>query len=100
MKLDIKFNVKINEDLVDDFHKSFLRIAYEAEADAKRLAAVDTGRLRNSIHLVRKSDWWYRLQDGVPYGVHQEFGTYKMTAHPFFRPASAMANTKIIKLFS
>ena len=29
----------------------------------------------------------YILFDGVDYGIHQEFGTVKMAAHPFFVPA-------------
>jgi hypothetical protein len=29
----------------------------------------------------------YTIQDGVEYGVHQEFGTSKMAAHPFLIPA-------------
>lgn len=27
------------------------------------------------------------LHDGTDYGVHQEFGTHKMAAHPFMTPA-------------
>jgi HK97 gp10 family phage protein len=29
--------------------------------------------------------------DGTRYAIYQEFGTYKMAAHPFFRPALALA---------
>ena len=29
----------------------------------------------------------YIVADGVNYGIHQEFGTHKMAAHPFFVPA-------------
>lgn len=29
----------------------------------------------------------YIVADGVSYGIHNEFGTVKMSAHPFMRPA-------------
>lgn len=66
------------------------RRAIRVESAAKRLAPVDTGRLRSSIT-------WALYRDGrglyaevgsrVLYAVFQELGTRYMRAHPFLVPA-------------
>jgi HK97 gp10 family phage protein len=47
------------------------------------------GALRNSITSESKmtGDMTFTVSDGVEYGVYQEFGTSKMAAQPFMRPA-------------
>jgi len=57
------------------------------ERHAKRLAPVDTGTLRASIHTVKIDNYTVEVRDGVHYGVYQEYGTSKMAAQPFMRPA-------------
>lgn len=58
---------------------------------AKRLAPVDTGRLRASIHLEpNKPADTMKVSDGVNYGSHQEFGTVYNRPQPFMRPALAI----------
>ena len=54
---------------------------------AANAAPVDTGALRNSIKATRKDDllWW--VHDGEDYGIYQELGTSRMSAHPFMVPA-------------
>jgi HK97 gp10 family phage protein len=60
---------------------------------AKALAPVDTGLLRRSIKAeVIKTPNSVSGVVGislleVPYAVHQEFGTWKMKAQPYLRPA-------------
>jgi HK97 gp10 family phage protein len=54
---------------------------------AMSLAPVDTGALKNSIHLEITSPASAIVADGVEYGIYQELGTYKMAAHPFLVPA-------------
>jgi len=99
MKLRLEIKIKDNtEKFYNDLVKRFKKIAYEMEADAKRFCPVDTGRLRSSIQLQPINEFHYRLQDGVDYGIHVEYGTFKMTAHPFFRPALDIARMKI-KMF-
>lgn len=52
---------------------------------AREMVAVDTGETRDSITVTG---------DGVSVGgaaVYLEFGTYKMAAEPFFRPAADAA---------
>lgn len=58
-----------------------------AETHAKRYSPVDTGNLQGSI-----THWQYNenteiIGTDVEYAPYQEFGTYKMAAHPFLRPA-------------
>ena len=61
--------------------------AAETIADiARRLVPVDTGYLKSSIyalHLARHS----QVKVGAKYAGYVEFGTYKMAAQPFLRPA-------------
>ena len=53
---------------------------------AKDLCPVDTGFLRDSGHLEPNSDDVPIVFD-APYASYVEFGTYKMEAQPFLRPA-------------
>ena len=59
------------------------------EEIAKIKVPVDTGRLKNSIFLspMQRGSRNYLLADGVDYGIHLEYGTYKMLPQPFFRVA-------------
>lgn len=74
--------------------KDLARRAIKVESAAKRLAPVDTGRLRSSVthELGADSDGLVaRVGTNVHYAVHQEFGTSRMSAHPFLRPALGAA---------
>ena len=53
---------------------------------AQDLCPVDTGFLRDSGHLSPESDDVAIIFD-APYASYVEFGTYKMEAQPFLRPA-------------
>lgn len=62
------------------------RAVEDAETIAKVNAPVDTGTLRNSImHDVDGLEG--AIYTNVEYAPYQEYGTYKMAAHPFFTPA-------------
>src|SRR5258706_11186897 len=58
-------------------------------SEAAQNAPIDTGALRSSILAESKmtDDMTFTVQDGVEYGVYQEFGTSRMAAHPFLIPA-------------
>lgn len=49
--------------------------------------AVDTGRLRQSIGVQKVAQGHYRVGTNVQYAPLLEFGTRKMAARPFMRPA-------------
>lgn len=56
------------------------------EGFAKALSPVDTGRLRDSItYTVQESST--TIGTNVEYAPYVEFGTYKMSAKPYLKPA-------------
>jgi len=57
------------------------------EAHAKRLCPVRTGTLRASLHTVQLRWDLVEVRDGVIYGKWVEYGTSKMAAQPYMRPA-------------
>lgn len=63
------------------------RAGLSLEEHAKRLCPVDTGTLRASLHTVRIDAETVEVRDGVKYGKFVEYGTVKMQAQPFLRPA-------------
>jgi len=70
--------------------KDLARRATKVESAAKRNAPVDTGRLRSSItHELGQAgrDLVARIGTNVDYAPHVEFGTYRMSAQPYLRPA-------------
>ena len=63
------------------------RTSYNVQAGAQMRAPVDTGALKNSLHVEHMARLLNRVADGVEYGIYQEFGTHKMAAQPFLIPA-------------
>lgn len=56
----------------------------------------DTGRLANSITFDRLGDLTAVVETKVEYSVHLEYGTSRMAARPFFRPAVERMRPKYI----
>lgn len=54
---------------------------------AKFYAPVDTGALMGSIEVDEVTDTVATIAPHVEYAEHQEFGTSRMAAHPYMRPA-------------
>lgn len=65
--------------LLDEFSKKATQLIAER---ARGKAPVRTGRLRSSIKAIRE-----RVEVGAPYGKYVEFGTRRMPARSFLRPA-------------
>lgn len=68
------------------------KTAFDIEADAKALAPVDTGNLRNSISTDISGDGRFagmtaEVGPTAEYGVYQEYGTSVMAAQPYLAPA-------------
>lgn len=66
------------------------RRALKVERQAKHLAPVDTGRLRDSITHAMATDaegLYVDIGSNVEYAIYQELGTRFMAAHPYLRPA-------------
>lgn len=69
------------------------------ETDAKAMAPVDTGLLRGSITSVPEG-MTCEIGTNVEYGIYQEFGTYKMAAHPYLVPALVNNEEAILELIA
>jgi HK97 gp10 family phage protein len=54
---------------------------------ARDMAPVDTGELRGSIHARPTGHKSAEVVAEARYAAYVEFGTYKMSAQPFFMPA-------------
>jgi HK97 gp10 family phage protein len=68
------------------------KTALDIEADAKQLAPVDTGNLRNSISSDITGDGRHGAMSAeigptAEYGVYQEYGTSTQPGQPFLSPA-------------
>ncbi len=93
LKMETDFNeVAEGQKLIGKLKKALLEVMFSVERHAKRLAPVDTGRLRAGIHVnPKKPSVKITVSDSVEYGVYQEFGTSTMRAQPFMRPARDIA---------
>lgn len=61
-------------------------VARAVRDDMERLCPVDTGLLKSTIEVEAVGDTTY-VSVGTDYWMHLEFGTSKMAAQPFIRPA-------------
>jgi HK97 gp10 family phage protein len=50
---------------------------------------VDTGALKNSIHVEKTGEFSRAIVTGTEYAAHLEFGTENMAARPFMGPMAA-----------
>jgi len=74
------------------------KAAFDIEGRAKDAAPVDTGNLRNSIRTEVAADGLSAVVGThVEYAIYQEYGTYKMAAHPYMRPAADAVRPSFIK---
>lgn len=71
------------------------KIAALISAEAKHFSPVDTGRLRASIHIEPLGPLEYQICTNVYYAIYQEFGTSRMKAHPYMRPAAAKVRSML-----
>jgi HK97 gp10 family phage protein len=63
------------------------KTAKDVEARAKVRAPVDTGALKGSIQARPVDELTSEVVVGQEYGIYQEFGTVRMPARPYLRPA-------------
>lgn len=89
----VKTNVKAILDSMsgDRLGKAVMAGAFVLEAAAKMKTPIDTGNLVNSINteLISSDETsaFAEVGTGVEYAEHVEFGTSKMVAQPYMRPA-------------
>ncbi len=100
VKLDTRELDKLADSLNMETDRVIASAAFQVEAEAKARAPVDTGALKNSIHTEPKGNKIYWVADGVEYGIYQEFGTHRMSAHPFMMPAVEKVRKQLDKMFA
>jgi len=94
---DSKLRTEVNQKVKANMEKACLLV----ENDAKRFVAVLTGNLRGSItHEIKvtKNEVKGVVGTNVNYAIPQEYGTSKMAAHPYLRPALKKNIPKIKQL--
>lgn len=64
-------------------------------SEAQSNAPVDTGFLRDSIHVAEESDTSVSVVADAEYAAYVEYGTSRMAAQPFFEPAVENARAEI-----
>lgn len=95
MSVSLTVSVRIDTAIIDALSAAapakakaaVMKGAFMIEGDAKQMAPVDTGALRNSIESEEGQGISAVVHDGVEYGIWQELGTRKMAAQPFMIPA-------------
>ncbi len=84
-----------NTELIKQATRQAVRVALEAvglqaenntKTQITKVGAVDTGRLRNSITHTSDEDTAY-VGTNVEYAAYVEYGTSKMAARPYLKPA-------------
>lgn len=89
------------EDLELRTEADLYRLGIKTQNAARRLCPVDTGRLRASIQAVRGKDAkgpYVDVGTNVEYAIPVEFGTDRMAAQPFLRPAMNQAVDEMKRL--
>lgn len=79
---------KLGRELPPKCNQTVQKAALKCETYAKDVCPVDTGALRNSIeaHSVDANTW--EIAPHTEYAIYVEFGTRKMAARPYMRPAA------------
>ena len=86
MKTEIKTPDLSITEIEEKVSNALTKVAYDMEAEAKRLCPVDTGRLRNSINIDIQGTKII-ISANTNYAQYVEFGTYKQHPQPYIRPA-------------
>ncbi len=88
-KVKVEFNNinKAIEAVAASKEKALTAAALIVEGDATLLSPVETGYLKGSISHEVVSEQEVRIGSSVEYAPHVEYGTSKMAAQPFLRPA-------------
>lgn len=94
----VEVNVDTEKASLEGLKKGVLETALNIKSEAKNLAPVDLGQLRNSIDLSKdENDLTLRVGSNVEYAVYQEYGTKRTAAQPFMRPAYEVVKEKSVE---
>lgn len=95
LSITVKFRIKSNKTAQalaakrKQVSEVVRKTALDIEGDAKSLAPVRTGHLKNSIQAesMQPGDVMTKVTVGAEYGGHVELGTKRMAAQPYLTPA-------------
>jgi len=92
MKKALKTVSELSKETVKSIDDAIQTSAKLVAQNAKLLAPVKTGRLKESIVSEKIADKVARVRDGVPYGVYQEMGFFhwksgRFIRNPFLEPS-------------
>jgi HK97 gp10 family phage protein len=87
VRLDMSELLKLEREMPGKVKRIVSATGKQVEGKAKIKAPVDTAALRNSILSEMVAEFTAHVGPHVEYAIYQEFGTYKMAAHPFLVPA-------------
>jgi HK97 gp10 family phage protein len=84
------------DDLEGDMHEIMENVGMNTVAEAKSLAPVRTGRLRDSISYEADEDaLMMTFRADTNYAIYQEDGTSKMAPNPYLREPAAHAEDEL-----
>jgi len=92
------YGAKVISKINGENKKIIKKACLMVERDAKKLCAVDTGRLRSSITYEIEGTTG-KVGTNVDYAKYIEFGTEKMSPQPYLRPALHKNEKAILQLF-
>jgi HK97 gp10 family phage protein len=93
MATRVRVSRTAGQDIRAAAHLPVRRVAGAIATDMRRYVPVDTGRLRETIRVEDAGPahfqvWFGDVAAGVDYHLYQEYGTSKMAAQPYARPAA------------
>ena len=102
MKININVKTKVNsQEAINKLKKVLFKSVVKMHQLATNYCPVDKGFLKGSINFYPQSfgALKYSLFAGKDYAPHVEFGTIKMNAQPFLRPAFIQVKNIWVKRF-
>ena len=86
----VRFNhlPKIKAALPGSLAATVKEAALKCETYAKDVVPVDTGALKASIKAEKETETAWTVAPTTEYAIYVEFGTRKMSAQPYMRPAA------------
>jgi len=92
--MKVKTNKQGITNLKKDIEKFVGKVAKDMKSNAQKYCPVDTGKLQNSISIVKDDtdsngdEIVYKIGTDVEYAKFVEFGTKLQEAQPYLRPAA------------
>lgn len=101
LKVYIKILKQIPKEMEEGVEAVLAANASEIEFEAKIMAPVDTGKLRQSIKASKVKDLTWKIRSNstglAPYDIFVEYGTRFMKSQPFLFPAFFKQRKQVIR---